>query len=67
MNKRLWIPLIGWILCYGFLHNCVIVPFLGLPALEWEYLLTGLGIMLGASGVRDIGLKKGKKYDHDLE
>ena len=65
MTKKMWIPVIGWILCYGFLHNCMIVPLLGFPEVEWEYLLTGLGIMLGVGGVRDIGLKKGKK--HDLE
>ena len=58
--KRKWIPTIGWILCYGMFHNCVVVPFFSIPMVDWEYLLMGLGIVLGVSGVRDIGLKKGK-------
>ena len=58
--KRKWIPTICWILCYGIFHNCVVVPFFSVPAVDWEYLLMGLGIVLGVSGVRDIGLKKGK-------
>ena len=69
MKKRLWIPLIGWIICYGFFNNCVIAPLFSLPVVEWEYLLTGLGIMLGLSGARDIGLiRKGKQHvdtDHN--
>lgn len=56
--KRKWIPTIGWILCYGIFHNCVVVPFFSLPIIDWEYLLTGIGIVLGVSGARDIGLKK---------
>ncbi len=51
----------GWILCYGLFHNCVIVPYFGFAVVDWEYLLTGLGIMLGVSGARDIGLRKGRK------
>ena len=62
--KRKWIPTVGWTLCYGIFHNCVIVPFFSVPEVDWEYLLTGLGIVLGivlgVSGARDIGLKKGK-------
>ena len=65
MKKRLWIPVVGWTLCYGIFHNCVVVPFLSFPAVEWEYLLAGLGILLGVSGVRDIGLKKGQKDVQD--
>ena len=63
MKKRLWIPVLGWILCYGFLHNCLIAPITGLPVVDWEYLLTAMGILLGVSGVRDIGLKERKKQD----
>ena len=63
MKKRLWIPVLGWILRYGFLHNCLIAPITGLPVVDWEYLLTAMGILLGVSGVRDIGLKERKKQD----
>ena len=61
LNKRSWIPLIGWILCYGFLHNCVIAPYFAVDVIDWEQLLTSLGIMLGISGVRDIGINRRKK------
>jgi len=64
--KRKWIPVIGWTLCYGIFHNCVIVPFFNMPVIEWQYLLGGIGIVLGLSGARDIGLKKGNKnVDHN--
>ena len=56
LNNRSWIPLIGWILCYGFFHNCVIAPYFKAEIIDWEQLLTSLGIMLGISGVRDIGM-----------
>lgn len=59
--------MVGWILCYGIFHNCVIVPFFNLPVVDWEYLLTGLGIVLGVSGARDIGMyRKEKKNDGNL-
>lgn len=61
LNKRSWIPLIGWILCYGFLNNCVIAPYFDVELVDWEQLLTSLGIMLGISGVRDIGMSRRKK------
>lgn len=63
MKKRLWIPALGWILCYGFLHSCLIAPIMGLPVVDWAYLLTAMGILLGVGGVRDIGLKKRKTQD----
>lgn len=63
LNKRSWIPLIGWILCYGFLNNCVIAPYFDVELVDWEQLLTSLGIMLGISGVRVIGMSRRKKDD----
>ena len=30
---------------------------------DWEYLLTAMGILLGVSGARDIGLKERKTQD----
>ena len=63
LNKRSWIPLIGWILCYGLLNNCVIAPYFDVELVDWEQLLTSLGIMLGISGVRDIGMSRRKKDD----
>lgn len=43
------------------------VPFFNLPAVEWEYLLTGLGIVLGLSGARDIGLNKKLKGTQNVD
>lgn len=63
--KRKWIPTIGWILCYGIFHNCVVVPFFNVSAVDWEYLLMGLGIVLGVGGAWDIGLRKGKSNVDD--
>lgn len=65
--KRLWIPVIGWILCYGFINNCIIAPYFDVGLVEWEQLLTSLGIMLGMSGVRDIGIKKSNQNDRSTE
>ena len=50
-------------MCYGFLHNCVIAPYFTVDLVDWEQLLTSLGIMLGISGVRDIGMNRRKKDD----
>ena len=58
LNKRSWIPIIGWILCYGFFNFHV-------DLVDWEQLLTSLGIMLGISGIRDIGINRRKKDDGD--
>lgn len=63
--KRKWIPTIGWILCYGVFHNCVVVPFFNIAMIEWAQLITLIGIMLGVSGARDIGIKRKDKNDHN--
>ncbi len=59
----------GWILCYGLFYDCVIQPFThSLPVIAWEPLLTGLGIVLGISGVRDVGLhKRGGRNVRDID
>lgn len=44
-------------------HNCVIAPYFAVDVIDWEQLLTSLGIMLGISGVRDIGINRRKKDD----
>lgn len=67
LNKRSWIPLIGWILCYGFFNNCVIAPYFDVEYVDWEQLLTSLAIMLGISGVRDIGIKRKNNNDNNSE
>ena len=63
--KRTWIPVIGWTLCYGIFYNCAIQPFAGTTVISWEHLLAGVGIVLGISGVRDIGLSR--KDGQDVE
>lgn len=68
LNSRSWIPVIGWILCYGFFHNCVIAPYTGAETVDWDQLLASLGILLGISGARDIGMsRKDKKNDKSSE
>ena len=46
LNKRSWIPIIGWILCYGFFNNCVIAPYFHVDLVDWEQLLTSLKKMM---------------------
>lgn len=55
------LSVIGWVLCYGFINNCIIAPYFDVGLVEWEQLLTSLGIMLGISGVRDIGIERSKQ------
>ena len=67
INKRSWIPLIGWVIAYGFVNNCIVAPYFEVGIIDWEQLLTSLGIMLGISGVRDIGMNRKKKDDGNSE
>ena len=39
------------------------MPYFQADLINWEQLLTSLGIMLGISGVRDIGINRRKKQD----
>jgi hypothetical protein len=49
----------------------VIAPYFKTEIIDWEQLLTSLGIMLGISGVRDIGMYrkeiKNDKYDKSTQ
>lgn len=67
LNKRSWMPIIGWILCYGIFHNCVIVPYFKIDLIDWDNLITSLGIMLGISGARDIGMRRKKRDDDNSQ
>lgn len=55
--KRLWISVIGWILVGGFVNNLFVAPFTEISLVEWNGLITSLGILLGISGTRDYFLK----------
>lgn len=55
--KRLWISVIGWILVGGFINNLYVHPFVDIELVEWNGLITSLGILLGISGTRDYFLK----------
>lgn len=61
LGKRYWIPAIGWCLALGFFNNCAVYPYADIAIVEWGQLLTGLGVMLGISGTRDIFLKRNKE------
>ena len=53
--RRRWITATGWFLAMGFLNNCVVAPYYpALRTVDWWQLLTGLGILLGISGTRDV-------------
>ena len=61
MGSRYWITAIGWVLALGFFNNCMIYPYFDIEPVEWAQLLTGLGVMLGISGTRDVFLNRNKK------
>lgn len=58
MDSTDWLDFVLWVL-----NNCVIAPYFDVELVDWEQLLTSLGIMLGISGVRDIGMSRRKKDD----
>jgi len=61
LGKRYWIPAIGWCLALGFFNNCAVYPYADIAIVEWGQLLTGLGVMLGISGTRDVFLNRNKE------
>ena len=61
VGKRYWIPAIGWCLALGFFNNCAVYPYADIAVVEWGQLLTGLGVMLGISGTRDVFLNRNKE------
>lgn len=61
IGKRYWIPAIGWCLALGFFNNSAVYPFADIKIVEWGQLLTGLAVMLGISGTRDVFLNRNKK------
>lgn len=61
VGKRLWIPAVGWCLALGFFNNCAVYPYADINIVEWGELLTGLGVMLGISGTRDVFLNRNKE------
>lgn len=61
IGKRYWIPAVGWCLALGFFNNCAVYPYADIAVVEWGQLLTGLGVMLGISGTRDVFLNRNKE------
>lgn len=61
IGKRYWIPAVGWCLALGFFNNCAVYPYANIDIVEWGQLLTGLGVMLGISGTRDVFLSRNKE------
>ncbi len=54
--KRYWIPIIGWVLFFGYFLNCAIAPYFKLQINDWVQLSTTLTVMLGISGFREVVL-----------
>jgi hypothetical protein len=57
-KSRTWIPALGMVVGYGFLHNCAIAPLTGCRTVEWTNLILTLSILIGLGGARDIVLRK---------
>ena len=62
IGKRYWIPAIGWCLAFAFLNNCGIYPYADVKIVEWAQILTGMCVLLGISGTRDIFLLRNKAF-----
>ena len=52
-SQRRWIPAIGYALAIGFVNNLIVAPFTGQSLVDWNPLITALGILLAISGARD--------------
>ena len=46
-KRKIWISIIGWTICYGFIYNLVIQPVIQTQVIDWEYLFISLGLILG--------------------
>lgn len=57
-KSRMWIPALGVVLAYGFLHNCVIAPHSDYHVVDWNNLILGFAVVIGIGGARDVVLKK---------
>lgn len=57
-KSRMWIPALGMVVGYGFLHNCAIAPLTGCPTVDWTNLILTFSILIGLGGARDIVLRK---------
>jgi len=65
--NRKWITIIGYLLAFGVFSNTVIYPFFPVKIIDWTSLISLIGVMLGISGFRDIGLNKGGKDDSNSD
>lgn len=57
-KSRMWIPALGVVIAYGFLHNCAIAPYCNCRVIDWSQLILTFSIVIGLSGARDIVLQK---------
>lgn len=57
-KSRMWIPALGIVIAYGFLHNCIIVPFTTFKTVDWTNLILAFSILIGLGGSRDVVLRK---------
>ncbi len=63
--KRMWIPIVGWTLFFGYFINCVIAPYFSLQINDWLQLNTVLTVMLGISGAREVVLLPDKEDENN--
>lgn len=57
-KSRLWIPALGFVLTYGFFHNCCVAPHVDCQTIDWDHLIITFCIIIGLGGARDIVLRK---------
>jgi hypothetical protein len=57
-KTRLWIPALGFVIAYGYLHNCAIYPHVECEIVGWSELTLAFSVLIGLGGARDILLKK---------
>lgn len=50
----MWIPALGIVVAYGFLHNCVIAPHFACQSVDWTNLIITFSIIIGIGGARDV-------------
>ena len=69
LTNKVWIPAIGWCLVFGYINNCILYTYtLTTREVDWTWLMITLGVMLTASGYRDVGIfKQEEKYNPDIQ
>ncbi len=67
-KSRTWIPALGFVIAFGFIHNCIVAPHVpSCKVIDWSNLIITLSTVLGLGGARDIALKKYTYFLGDVQ